>query len=121
MLRKTPLQRGGRVKPVNPKRKAKAFERAYHSKAFLAWVHRLPCWACGYHGPTPRQAAHTTTGGMGRKADASTIIALCVVCHAKQHQGGWLKIGMTRDSAAKAAQHTWDNWEKRRAEEAADD
>lgn len=120
MERKTPLKRGGKLNPVNRARKARNHARAYGSAAFLAFIHRLPCWACGYCGPTPRQAAHTVTGGMGRKADANTIIALCVVCHGKQHQGGWLKIGMTAESRARAAAMTWASWERRRGDDDAD-
>ena len=120
LTRKTPLKASKPVNPINTERRKKNHARAYGSPAFLNWIHRLPCWACGYHGPTPRQAAHTTTGGMGRKADANTVIALCVVCHAKQHQGGWLKVGMTKESAKAAAEQTWRNWEARRAEASED-
>jgi hypothetical protein len=112
--RKTPMKRGGRIKPVNAKRKAKNWARAYRSPAFVQWISRLPCWACGYAGPSPRQAAHTETGGMGRKADANTVIALCGVCHAKQHQSGWLAISMTEESKARATAQTQAMWEARR-------
>ena len=109
--RKTPLKRGGRIKPVNAKRKAKNWDRAYRSPAFVRWISRLPCWACNYAGPSPRQAAHTTTGGMGRKADANTVISLCGVCHAKQHSQGWLSIGMSDESRQRAAAQTQAMWE----------
>lgn len=105
-----------RLNPVNRKRKAKNWARAYGSAAFVQWISRLPCWACNYAGPSPRQAAHTTTGGMGRKADANTIIALCNVCHAKQHQSGWLAIGMTNESKERAAAQTQAMWEARRGD-----
>ena len=108
------LKRTGRINPVNRARKAKNWERAYGSKAFVQWISRLPCWACNYAGPSPRQAAHTTTGGMGRKADACTIIALCNVCHSKQHGGGWLAIGMTDESKQRAAAQTQAMWESKR-------
>lgn len=109
-MKRTPLKRGKGVNPTNPKRRKANFARAYGSQAFLTFIHRLPCWACGYAGPSERQAAHTTTGGMGRKADANTIISLCNVCHTRQHQGGWLAIGMTRSSAQNAAKNTWESW-----------
>ena len=102
------------LKPINPTRRKANFARAYHSQAFVRWIHRLPCWACGYCGPSERQAAHTTNGGMGRKADAASIIALCNVCHTRQHQHGWLAIGMTKESAKDAAASTWARWEARR-------
>jgi hypothetical protein len=110
------LKRTGRINPVNRKRKAKNWERAYGSKAFVQWISRLPCWACNYAGQSPRQAAHTTTGGMGRKADANTIIALCNVCHSKQHTRGWLSIGMTDESKQRAAAQTQAMWEAKRGD-----
>ncbi len=104
------LKRTGRINPVNRKRKAKNWERAYGSKAFVQWISRLPCWACNYAGQSPRQAAHTTTGGMGRKADAKTCIALCPACHHKQHANGWASIGMLPEDAKNAAAVTWLAW-----------
>lgn len=60
---------GIRKKP----RPAKETARIYGEHA--AHVRQRPCCACGYAGAT--EAAHTTTGGMGRKADASTLVPLC--------------------------------------------
>ncbi len=105
-----------RINPVNRARKKKNWARAYGSAAFVQWISRLPCWACNYAGPSPRQAAHTVTGGMGRRADACTIIALCNVCHAKQHQSGWLAIGMTDESKQRAAAQTQAMWESKRGD-----
>ena len=110
-----------RLNPVNRKRKAKNWARAYGSAAFVQWISRLPCWACNYAGPSPRQAAHTISGGMGRKADANTIIALCGVCHAKQHQSGWLAIGMCEESRQRAAAQTQAIWEAKRGNREDDD
>lgn len=109
-MKRSPINR------VNRKRKAANHKRAYGGPAFLAYIHRLPCWACGYAGPSPRQAAHTVNGGMGRKGDADTIIALCNVCHGKQHAQGWLAIGMTEESRTRAAAQTWASWETRRGD-----
>ena len=111
--RSGPLKRSTGINPVNRKRKAANHKRAYGGQAFLNYIHRLPCWACGYAGPSPRQAAHTINGGMGRKGDADTIIALCNVCHSKQHAQGWLAIGMTAESRTRAAAQTWASWEAR--------
>ena len=115
------LKRTGRLSPINRKRKAKNWARAYGSKSFVQWIRRLPCWACNYAGPSPRQSAHTVSGGMGRKADANTIIALCNVCHAKQHQSGWLAIGMSEESRQRAADQTQAMWEARRGDSEEDD
>lgn len=94
--RKTRLARGGRVKPVNRKRRASEFARCYGSKERVAWVKSLPCavrslglsiFAMPCHGPMDN--AHTVTGGMGRKADAETIIPLCRRHHEGFHAGRW--------------------------------
>jgi hypothetical protein len=85
-----------------PRRKAES-HRIYGTRERVAWMQGLPCLACGYAGPTPRQVAHTKSGGMGRKADAATTVPLCPPCHGKQHQSGWKAIGMSRDEAQAAA------------------
>jgi len=114
--RRTPLKRGNGVNRVNKTRRASTFKRAYGSKARVRWVAQLPCWACNYHGPTPRQNAHTRVAGMGYKAGYETIIALCPPCHMRQEDKGWLAIGMTQESADRAAAWTNDQWEARRGD-----
>ena len=116
--RKSPLKRGGRIKPKA--RTASERVRIYGTKARIQWVSRLPCWACGYAGVTPRQNAHTESGGLGRKADASSVIALCPPCHGKAHDKGWLAIGMTAESRKRAAAQTQAMWEARNGEDAED-
>lgn len=112
-MKRTPLKRGKKLNPVNRKRRSSEFARTYGSKARVQWVASLPCWACNYHGPTPRQNAHTQTGGAGRKADYDTIISLCPPCHMKSHDKGWLAIGMTEESRKRAAAFTQQKWEER--------
>jgi hypothetical protein len=58
---------------------------------------------------------------MGRKADAKTCIALCNVCHTKQHQSGWVSIAMTAESRTRAAEQTWAAWESKRGNSQDDD
>jgi hypothetical protein len=109
------LKRTGRIKPK--KRTASEFRRVYGSKGFQTFIRTMPCWACGYAGPSPRVLAHTENGGMGRKADAEKcVIALCNVCHTKQHQSGWSSIAMTAESRKRAAEQTWAAWEARRGD-----
>jgi hypothetical protein len=108
------LKRTGRIKPK--KRTASEFRRVYGSKGFQTFIRTMPCWACGYAGPSPRVLAHTENGGMGRKADAKTCIALCNVCHHKQHQSGWVSIAMTAESRTRAAEQTWAAWEAKRGD-----
>lgn len=83
--RKTPLARGGRIKPRNAKRHSANWLRAYGSAERVQWVKSLPCLVCG---ATPSENAHVYTGGMGRKADAAKIVPLCLIHHAEQHAYG---------------------------------
>ena len=73
---------GTRLNPVNQKRKASAFARAYHSKERVAFVKALPCVVCHQ---TPSDNAHIENGGMGRKADYTTIVPLCRTHHRRLH------------------------------------
>ena len=68
------------VKKVNRKRRAESFKRCYGSKARVAWVKTWPCFLCGTR---PSENAHTQNGGMGRKADYTTIVPLCHTHHAR--------------------------------------
>jgi hypothetical protein len=104
------LKRTGRIKPRNAKRRVKEWDRAYGSKARVRFVAQLPCAACGYNGEYPRQNAHKSNAGMSRKGDFDTILPLCGPCHSKQHGAGWLAIGMTSESAIRAAALTQSLW-----------
>lgn len=90
------------------------FSRAYRSKAYVRHVKAMPCYACGVVGET--DAAHGETGGMGYKAGWETLLPLCRRCHTKQHQSGWLAIGMTEESRTRAARMARDTFEERYAE-----
>lgn len=85
LVRSTPIPRGkppkrsGRVKPK--RRTASEFHRIYGGKERVTWIQSQPCLWCG--SSEPSQNCHTATGGMGRKADASTIVPLCAACHAR--------------------------------------
>lgn len=100
MKRKTPLPRPTkpiarsaikprtkRPKARNVKRHAGEWARAYGSKARVAFVKSLACRVSGcMDGPV--ENAHTVNGGMGRKADANTIVPLCRAHHRFLHQHG---------------------------------
>lgn len=66
--------------------------RIYHSVEFLHWIGTQPCVCCEVTGYSV--AAHTTTGGMSRKADWTTIVPLCSNrydaegCHEESHRIG---------------------------------
>jgi hypothetical protein len=63
-----------------PKKKAKKRDRNDKARIYggdyAKWIRSLPCIGCGYKGPHV-QAAHTENGGIGRKADARTLVPLC--------------------------------------------
>ena len=81
--RRKPIARS----PIKRKpRKPSEYARCYGSRERVAWIKSLPCMECG---GKPSDPAHTATGGMGRKADASTIAPLCRRCHTLQHAHGW--------------------------------
>lgn len=101
--RKTPLGRGTselqrgngpdrtvRVKPINRKRRAKEFARAYGSSERVMAMKLSPCDGCGRvpHEDALNENAHTEGGGAGRKADFATIVTLCPDCHRLWHYLG---------------------------------
>ena len=115
MKRSGPIKRGGRPNPVNKKRRASEFARAYHSNAYVKHIQSMPCFACGKTGET--DCAHGEAGGMGYKAGYETLLPLCRRCHTAQHQSGWLRIGMTEVSRERAAQMAWDTFTEKYADE----
>lgn len=73
--RKTPMKRGGRIKPNATRAKVRT-DRTHGPKSFRAFTAQAPCSACGILGYS--QAAHLLgNGGMGRKQDWTTIAPLC--------------------------------------------
>ena len=83
------LARHVRVRVRNPKRHASNWKRAYGSAARVSWVKDQPCVACGGEPPPRCVNAHTRTGGRGRKADAATVIPLCLTCDRLATNKGW--------------------------------
>ncbi len=93
----TPLQRSrtpiarGPVKRVNRKRKASAFERAYHSKERVAFVKSRPCFVANGQCCGGIENAHVTkdgSEGIGRKSGYRCIAPLCHSHHRELHQIG---------------------------------
>ena len=94
LSRKTRLKRNTPLAPVNRERRQAERERAYGPKARREWLTRQPCVACG-RVPTedrPNHQHHTKGGGVGRKADADTIVPLCPTCHRLHHDGHQLDV-----------------------------
>ncbi len=58
--------------------------RIYGSPERQDFVRSLGCIVCGQE----PQLCHSATGGMGRKADYTTIYPACHSHHAEQHQMG---------------------------------
>lgn len=76
LSRRSPMKRGGRVRPVNRKRRKSEFARCYHSKARVEWVKSLPCVFCAHRGCS--ENAHVWgRSGMGRKGPYTEIVPLC--------------------------------------------
>ena len=84
--RRTPQQKiaaAKRLRGTTPVKKTKRpakerrakFEREYGGPEYLAFIQSKPCCACPDFYPC--EAAHTTTGGMGRKANAAWLVPLC--------------------------------------------
>ena len=129
IARRAPLARGGKrtgsaasereeqkylnspprpIKPINRKRKAREWARAYGSPERVAWVASLPCLVCGYG---PCENAHIKSGGAGRKADAALVINLCKLHHAEQHHFGietfGARHGLDLQACAAVLDHEW--------------
>lgn len=112
--RRTPFRRsggpsrGGRINPRNEERRDAEWKRAYGSEERVRWVQGLPCLACGSR---PSENAHTETGGMGRKADAETIVPLCPDCHRQLHEEGadtWQeRTGLDLKADARRIEEAW--------------
>lgn len=81
-MKRSPLKRKSRLKPVSAKKRAhKAAEKAGGAWEHMARVKALPCVACG--APPPSQAHHVT----GDKLPRSDwrVISLCYECHQGPH------------------------------------
>jgi hypothetical protein len=84
-LRKTELRRGGRVKPVNRKRKAANWLRAYGSEERVQWFAAQPCVVSG---EGPCENVHVRGDGMGRKAGYQSIVPMTAAHHRELHSLG---------------------------------
>lgn len=106
-LTRTPMPRGTTpMRKVNRTRRATNHARAYGGPERIAWVRSLPClvaWSGGCAGAV--ENAHTETGGMGRKADARTVVPLCHQHHRLLHDCGraWFEEQYSVDLSAEAA------------------
>jgi hypothetical protein len=92
-----------------PPRKASEFLRIYGTKERVEWVKSLPSIVSGR---TPCVNAHTSTGGMGRKADYTTIVPLTHEEHEELHRKGQRTFeAKYRVDLREAAQHIERYWQ----------
>lgn len=88
-------------------------------KAYLQWLRGRPCMLAGAGCVGRIEAAHTPdpeSKGMGTKAADRNAIPLCQAHHALHTTKGWSAIGLTRETAAKAAGEYWRRWKGDRGE-----
>lgn len=85
-MKRSPIARKTRLRPVNRARKAKRLETDFGGKPYLEFIHGLPCAVCEM--PCDLTvAAHLTSRGAGGKA--ADIVPLCAArfgvlgCHEK--------------------------------------
>ena len=121
MKRSTPLRRTGPpkrktpLKPQNRARKSRESARAYGPKERREWLTRQPCVSCGLIGTDerPNHQHHTKGGGVGRKADADTIVPLCPTCHRLHHDGHELDVEW--GSEARRTEAAWQEYMREEA------
>lgn len=113
-MKRTPLKRKTALKAkTRPRAKPRSnleFQRVYGSKRRVEFIKHLPCAVCG---KTPCENAHTKSGGMGRKADYTTIVPLCRKCHATQHAKGWAALGFNAADLERLAAFIHGLWVRR--------
>lgn len=111
----TPIKRKTRVRPINRKRKAKTFARAYGGSARAEFVKGMAC-IVGRIQEYPKcwgdmVNAHIKGDGAGRKADARFCVPLCVYHHDQLHELQprlfQLGYGVNLEEAAKATEMAW--------------
>lgn len=120
LTRKTPLRRGAPLKrtgslrrtgPIKPKKRTAAEKRrVYGTDARIAWMKARPCEVPGCH-VTGCDLAHAVSGGMGRKSDYTSLLALCHPHHSEQHLIGTpafeAKYGISLTDAAARTEAEW--------------
>lgn len=106
-MRRSPIPRRIRIRPINPERRARLFARNFHSEAFVRWTHRQPCIACGARRFI--HCAHVRSRGAG--GTWRDIVPLCESCHRAQEAApGTFWSDHHLDGAMLAAAHAlrWD-------------
>ena len=97
IARRSPLARTGRLpaRRATPRRSERVCNLSY-----LAWVNTLTCAASGLNGHVcegPIEADHVGPRPLGRKADDTTCIALCLLAHRQRTDHAGPFRAFTRD------------------------
>lgn len=71
------IARKARVNPVNRKRRAKSFARAYGSGDRVEFINTLPCGVRNRECDGAIENAHIEGGGTSYKADADRVVPMC--------------------------------------------
>lgn len=90
-------------------KKRKEWARAYGSPERVRWVQGQWCVVPDCR-EWPTENAHTESGGMGRKADADTIVPVCRHHHREMHMGQKTfekKYGLDLKELARQTQRRW--------------
>lgn len=99
---------------VRPKRRNSARPAWRVQKSYHQWLRGRPCAVARLGGCSgPMEAAHTPdpmSKGTSIKAADHNAMPLCQHHHRTHTNGGWSKIGLTRDSAQKMAGEYWRLW-----------
>jgi hypothetical protein len=108
-----------KLKAVNPARRAKEFARTYGSKERCQWIAEQPCAWCVLRGlvriSRPSDNAHSEGGGgMGMKADYTTVVPLCRRHHEQydQHRAPFDTLS-AREAVKVLAAETKVKWQER--------
>ena len=101
------------LKTQNKARADKAWVRAFHSQAFLDWIHEQPCVRCGQ---TPSEPHHEPTLGSHR-GDWKQVSPLCTSCHTSgpgaRHgpnsgvETFWAGVGVSYEDSNRATHMAW--------------
>ena len=111
-MRRTPLTRKTRLKPVNPRRRAQLFVTHFHSEAFVRFVHGLPCSVprCGNENIQAAHVLHSRGAGGG----PDSVAPLCGYHHHLQGSMGVKSFSQVFGvDLLDAAWRTWQTWARR--------
>ena len=111
-MRRTPLTRKTRLKPVTPRRRAELFAKHFHSTGYMTYIQTRGC-VVGQDCRGPIQAAHVQSRGAG--GTYKSVVPMCSVHHAEQHVFGIQTFQRKYRLDLKAlAAETWKRFEKER-------